>query len=353
MGREIDYQTAELNRTGRRVGTVYVGGGTPTCLSVSELCQVLEKIRLAFLEHAGGDGKDHGNGEIEFTVEANPGTVDKVKLREMRALGVNRLSFGAQAFQDRLLVGIGRIHDASQIYEGIRLARREEFANINIDLMYALPGQTMADWKETLKRAIDLDVEHISIYGLMLEEGTGLYHRVKAGEAKLADEDLEVDMYYMAKDLLESAGFEHYELSNFAQPGRRCQHNLIYWRVDPYLGIGAGAHSYMDQKRFNNAYNLEEYHRLILQKGEAVTECRHISRQEEMSDVMILGLRMLDGVDDSAFNERFGTGIMNVFGGAVSRCVESGLARWDGKVLSLTRRGLMLSNEAMREFVLP
>ncbi|HHY46895.1 MAG TPA: radical SAM family heme chaperone HemW [Firmicutes bacterium] len=340
---EMGAWAARLKDLGYRIATVYVGGGTPTILPLRDLVHLLDRIWAIFQVEDGA----------EFTVEANPGTVDRPKLKAMLDAGVNRLSLGAQAFQDSLLEGLGRIHTAREIVEAFCLARDAGFRNINLDIIYALPGQTMASWEETLEAVTRLDPEHVSAYGLMLEEGTRLWERVTGGVVEACDEDTEVRMYYAAKDILEESGYEHYELSNFSKPGYRCLHNIGYWKIMPYIGLGAGAHSYFGRWRFNNVYDAEEYTERMSRGAMPVEGGREISKAEEMSDFMILGLRMLEGVSDREFRKRFGVGISDVFGEALGKCNSLGLAEWDGSSIRLTRRGLMLSNEVMRDFLIP
>ena len=240
--REVEIRSDAVGQIGAQVVTVYLGGGTPTCLPEDSLLSLLGEISQAFpVAH-----------NAEVTVECNPRTIDYRKLKALRDSGVTRLSIGIQSLDDRLLARLGRIHDASDSIEVFHLARKAGFRNLNIDLIYGIPGQTMKDWEQTLDLAVGLEPEHISAYGLMLEEGTPLWDEVRAGTIEPCDEDLEIAMYYLAKDKLNLAGYEHYEISNFARPEYRCRHNIIYWKLEPYISLGAGAHSYVGRVRWSN-----------------------------------------------------------------------------------------------------
>ncbi len=339
--REAQIQSAAVRELGAEVVTVYLGGGTPTSLPEESLGSLVTEVLQVFpMAH-----------DREITVEANPGTVDSRKLSFLKDTGVTRLSIGVQSLNDKLLAKLGRAHSASDSIRAFECAREAGFDNVNVDLIYAIPGQTMKDWKDTLDVVLELRPEHISAYGLMLEKGTPLWRAVKSGLQAPCDEDLEIDMYYLAKDKLEPVGYRHYEISNFALPGYESRHNIIYWRLEPYIGLGAGAHSYVNRERRSNLADLVDYSGSILSLGSAVDEREVFSKADEMSTVMILGLRMVDGVGEKEFRHRFGVSMQDAFGKAIEKGVAFGLLEWDRERLSLTRRGLMLSNEAMREFL--
>ena len=339
--KEAEIQSEVVRELGAQVITVYLGGGTPTCLPEESLRLLVTGVLQVFpMAH-----------NVEITVEANPGTVDSRKLDSLRDIGVTRLSMGIQSLNDRLLARLGRLHSPSDSIRAFYDSRKAGFDNINVDLIYAIPGQTMKDWKETLDEVSGLRPEHISAYGLMLEEGTPLWREVKSGITAPCDEDLEIDMYYYAKDKLSEAGYSHYEISNFALPGYKCRHNIIYWRLEPYIGLGAGAHSYMDRERRSNLTDPGDYLASIRTLGSAVCEREVFSEADEMSTVMIMGLRMVDGVSEEEFRRRFGVTMRDAFGRAMEKGVEQGLLEWDGGKLRLTRYGLLLSNEAMQEFL--
>jgi len=338
---EARIQSEAVTELGAQVSTVYLGGGTPTYLPEILLSSLLTEVFRLF--------PIADNAEI--TVESNPGTATYRKLRCLRDIGATRLSIGVQSLNDSLLARLGRVHSASDSIQTFHLAREAGFDNINIDLIYAIPGQTMDDWEETLDSVIGLRPEHISAYGLMLEEGTPLWRKVKSGTLAVCDEDLEIDMYYSAKEKLSLAGYQHYEISNFAMLGYECRHNIIYWRLEPYIGLGAGAHSYVKREIRSNLAHPQDYLRSIKSVGSSVCEREVFSKADEMSTVMILGLRMTCGVGESEFHRRFGISMRDAFGEAIAKGVANGLLKWDGDRLKLTRYGLMLSNEAMQEFL--
>ncbi len=338
---EARIQSEAVRELGVEVVTFYLGGGTPTCLSTESLRRpVTEILRLFPMAH-----------NAEITVEANPGTVDSRKLGSLREMGMTRLSIGIQSLNDSLLATLGRAHTAADSIRAFQSAREAGFDNVNMDLIYAIPGQTMKDWEETLDEVLGLRPEHISAYGLMLEKGTPLWRAVESGTQAPCDEDLEIDMYYLAKDKLKNAGYQHYEISNFALPGYESRHNIIYWRLGPYFSLGAGAHSYVNGERWSNLTDPIDYTGSIWSLGSAVHEREVFSKADEMSTVMIMGLRMTDGVGEEEFRRRFGVSMQDTFGKAIEKGVASGLLEWDRRRLRLTRSGLMLSNEAMREFL--
>ncbi len=341
LHKEAEIQSEAVRQLGAQVVTIYLGGGTPTCLPEESLLTLLTEIFQAYPVAR----------DAEVTVECNPRTVDHKKLRRLRDTGVTRLSIGVQSLDDSLLARLGRAHSALDAVEVFYLARKVGFDNINIDLIYAIPDQTMKDWEETLDLVMELEPEHISSYGLMLEEGTPLWNEVRAGAIRPCDEDCEIAMYYLAKDRLKRAGYEHYEISNFALPGFKCRHNIIYWRLAPYISLGAGAHSYVGRERWSNLKDPGDYRHSIMRFGSAVDEQETFTESDEMSTVMILGLRMANGVEEEEFHKRFGKSMRDVFAGAIEKGVAHGLLEWDGGRLRLTRHGLMLSNEAMREFL--
>ena len=252
----------EIELAGRRhplqAQTIYLGGGTPTVLPLDLLGEVLAACRRAFQVPEGA----------EVTVEANPGTVDGDYLAGLLSLGINRLSLGVQSFDEGELRLLGRIHTAREAVEACHLAREVGFDNLNLDLIYGIPRQTLAGWRETLRQALDLHPDHLSLYALTLEEHTPLAQRIARGEVPAPDDDLAAEMYVLAEETLAEAGYVHYEISNWARPGRQCRHNLTYWRNQPYLGFGAGAHSYFRGVRWWNVSSPEEYIARLMQGPE-------------------------------------------------------------------------------------
>lgn len=324
--------------------SVYFGGGTPSLLDPSQVARLLERA-----SHLFGLGQG-----VEITLEANPGTVDRARLAAFRASGVNRLSLGVQSFHDPMLETLGRIHNATEARQAFQAARETGFANIGIDLIHALPGQTRAMWHCELEQALALGPEHISVYGLTVEEGTPFAGQYGDDSPLLPDEDLGAAMFEEADDLLTKAGYEHYEIANYALPGRRSDHNSGYWRRDGYLGLGAGAHSFLRTGygiRFGNEASLDAYSREVAQGRLPHQDEQALTRQDAMAEFMFLGLRMADGVDSNGFCQEFGAGLYETFGDEVSRLTAQGLLETAGSMLRLTRRGMLLSNQVFARFL--
>jgi len=341
LSREIRLYGADLSDEERKVSSLFIGGGTPTCLSAARLKNILEDLRSVFFLLPG----------CEVTVEANPGTVDLVSLRELLAAGVNRLSFGVQSFQDNLLVALGRIHNAVEALDAVWLARAAGFENLNLDFIFGIPGQTAGDWQETLNRAVELAPEHIAVYGLQLEEGTPLERAVARGEIKACPEELDLSMYERAIDFLKAHGYIHYEISNFTRPGRQSVHNLGTWLNRPYLGLGPAAHSCFRGERFSNEPSVKRYFDR-LSRGEYPIQAREsVSVKTAMSETMFLGLRLINGVDLNLFHHRFGRRAEDVYRNEIVRLGEAGLVEQTGGFLRLTGRGLPVANAVFREFV--
>jgi len=341
-----------------RVTTVFFGGGTPSFLPLAETERIFAAIRRSF---SAGGGPD-----AEMTVEANPGSADATRLDGLRRLGFNRLSLGVQSFQDDDLRLLGRVHSASEAREAHRAARRAGFENVNLDLIYGLPGQPLAAWQRTLAEAIALRPEHLSLYALTLEEGTPLAADVAHGRLPAPDPDLAADMYLWAGEALAAAGYQQYEISNWALSGRRCRHNLVYWRNQPYLGLGAGAHSCLGGFRFAAVRDPSRYVRDVIASGAEpranglspfLAGLRHLETVEEttparaIAETAILGLRLVEGVSLAAFRRRFGVGLPSVYGPAVAELTALGLLeRANGRV-RLTPKGRLLGNEAFVRFL--
>ncbi len=311
------------------LGTVFFGGGTPTLLKASHFDQIIKTI----IGHWSLD-----IGHCELSTEANPGTADKDKLRTLRQLGLNRLSIGVQSFNDKHLKTLGRIHNADQAIRFYQDARAAGFGNINLDLMFALPGQTLADWQADLQKAIELNPEHLSVYNLKIEEGTPLYLTPHT-YPPIPNEDLSADMYEYAIDTLTAAGYRHYEISNFAKPGKECRHNINYWLNGNYLGVGAGAHSHWEGRRWSNSNCVEAYMSRVTRRESA----GHDSKTgDPRPETIFLGLRLLDGISKDKF-----TGYET----EVAELVNDGLLEEKDGNYKLTRRGLMLGNLVFEKFV--
>ena len=339
--KEINLYGAALGDEEKSISSLFFGGGTPTCLPAGALKMILDELRYSFSLMEG----------CEITVEANPGTVDAAGLETLLKAGVNRLSLGVQSFNDGLLGVLGRIHSTAQALEAVRLARASGFANLNLDFIFGIPGQTLSDWQETLAQAAALYPEHIAAYGLQLEEGTTLAQGVGRGEICACPEDLELMMYRHAVEYLDNCGYKHYEISNFARPGRECAHNLVYWLNNLYLGLGPAAHSFIGGERFSNVPALDRYSEQ-LSGGEYPVEARErLTVEDEMAETMFLGLRLTAGVDLNLFHRRFGRRAEDVYRREIEGILKNGLVEINGGFLRLSSKGLPLANVVFREFV--
>lgn len=326
------------------VASIYFGGGTPSLLQPAHIARLLEGIsgQTGIQEHA------------EITMELNPGTVDALSLKAFRAAGINRVSLGIQSFDDRVLECLGRIHTAEQSRHAFRQAREAGFKNISIDLIHSLPDQSLDQWQAELQQAVELSPEHISIYGLTVEEGTPFARRYPEGSPELADEDLSADMFERAHHFLTGSGFEHYEIANYARPGYRSQHNSGYWQRDGYLGLGVAAHSFLRDGygiRFSNPDTLEEYRQVVMSGQLTRGNEQRLTQDEAMSECMFLGLRLADGVKRSAFEREFGRSLECAYGSAPVDLVRLGLLVQKGETLALTQRGMLLSNQVFGRFL--
>lgn len=316
--------------------TIFVGGGTPTILSFNNLNKLLKAL-----------GRFTPS---EFTFESNPGTITEDNLILLREHNVNRLSIGLQAWQDSLLMKLGRIHSLSDFLEGYSAARKAGFKNINIDLMFGIPDQSMEDWVETIKNIIDVNPEHLSCYSLIIEEGTPFKRLYDENKLNLVDDDIERDMYHYAINELKKAGYEHYEISNFSKKGFECNHNITYWKMDEYLGAGAGAHSFVQDKRFYNIKSPGMYIRGV-RENNIIEECNTESKNDLMSEYMFLGLRMMEGIDKAEFKKRFGYDIESIYGKEIISLIEEGLIIENDSHIKLTPIGIDFSNQVFVEFL--
>lgn len=326
------------------VPTIYFGGGTPTLLPPARISSLLAAARQHFIVEK----------DAEITLEANPGTLTFASLEGYLSAGVNRLSLGVQSLDDRQLALLGRIHSADEARDAFNLARSAGFSNIGIDLMHGLPEQTLAAWQETLRQTIDMRPDHLSVYGLSVEAGTPFAIKAGQGELHLPDEELAAAMFEQTIEALCRAGYEHYEISNFARPGCRSRHNQVYWRGGSYLGFGAGAHSFLNSPgyggRWENPAALAEYAAVVSSQKLPGMEVS-LTRKEAMSEFMFLGLRMLEGVDKEEFARQFGLELDEAFPKTVGMLCERGLLQEEGLMLRLTTKGLLLANLVMQEFV--
>ncbi len=318
------------------VTTIYIGGGTPSYVDSKLIVSIVNTIKQNY----------QISNEVEMTIEVNPGTITREKLEDYKKAGMNRLSIGLQSAADKLLKEIGRIHTYEEFLNTYDLAREVGFSNINVDLMLALPNQTVDVLQESLKKVIDLKPEHISIYSLILEEGTVLEKLVSRGERTLLCEETERDMYWKTKELLEQNGYVHYEISNFAKTGKESKHNLNCWNQKEYLGFGASAHSYYDKKRYSNTENLERY---IERQQKIVHEVQIV--EDEQKEYMMLGLRKIQGVSISEFKKKFVQNPIYVFRKELDKLVKEDLIEIDIDNIKLTNKGIDLANLVWEEFV--
>ena len=336
---EITAYSQKLKKN--NIKTIYLGGGTPTILSGVQIYNILEFCKDKFTI----------DKDAEITIEANPGTLDDEKIKLLTESGINRLSLGAQSFNDLLLKKLGRIHNTQDIIDSYYLAREKGFNNINIDIMFALPDQTTKDLQTTLEKAISLKPDHLSLYNLTIKPGTEYYKKYKRGKLKLPTEDEEFDMYNWAINFLKENNFEHYEIANFARPHKRSLHNLIYWQNKPYLGIGAGAYSFIKGYRYMNYENPARYVKEIMSGKLPVDNGEKLSLRKRMIETIILGLRTKDGVGYKKFKTRFGVNLNDIFSKQVNKLVNFGLLEKSDCKIKLTKKGIFLANTVFREFV--
>ena len=322
------------------VDTIFIGGGTPTSVPYEELVKVLDIVKRSYCLET----------DCEISMECNPGTVTKEALFAYRAAGVNRLSIGLQSTDNELLKTLGRVHTYEQFLETLSFAREAGFENINVDIMSALPNQTLEQYVDTLEKVLFLSIEHISAYSLIVEEGTPFYELYEQDRLPLPGEDEERQMYYKTRELLEQAGYFRYEISNYAKKGYECKHNIKYWTRKPYIGLGLGASSFFENTRYKNVENLTEY-----LSGEAYMEKQEeekLSRQEAMEEFMFLGLRMTEGISKVDFEKCFQTSVEEIYGQVLSTLTQEKLLIEEGNRLFLTQYGVDVSNRVFAEFLL-
>lgn len=316
-----------------KIKTIYIGGGTPSFIDG----KYIEKIMNTF----------NKEGVVEATIEVNPGSASLEKLKKYKECGINRLSIGLQSTEDRLLKKIGRIHNYNDFLATYNLAREVGFDNINVDLMIGLPGQTIEDVKSSLNKVINLNPSHISVYSLIVEENTIIYNLIEQNKIVLPDEELERNMYWYVKNYLELGGYEHYEISNFAKKEKESKHNMNCWEQKEYIGIGAAAHSYFENKRYSNVESMEKY---INNFNEKIVH--EVQNKEDMQkEYMLLNLRKLDGVSILKFKEKFACNPIFLFRNELEKLVNEKLLMVDGNFIKLTNKGLDLANLVWEEFV--
>lgn len=336
LGEEIDSKVLQYN-----IKTIFIGGGTPTYLSLEMLEQLKTHIKKLKL-----------TSDVEFTVECNPGTLDKEKLKLLKSMGVNRLSIGLQAYDDSLLKSIGRIHNVDEFLKNYELARSIGFENINIDLMFALPNQTSEIWKESLIKVAKLNPEHISAYSLILEEDTKFYDFNNKGTLKLPEEDVERDMYESLLSILKDFGYNQYEISNFSKEGKECKHNIVYWSMGEYIGVGSSSASYIESTRYKNVEGVEEYIQKINTNKETYKEKHQNLIKEDVEEFMFMGLRKIKGIEEREFLNRFSKDIDSYYKNIINKHINAKLLKREDGYLKFTAKGIQLSNYVLADFLI-
>lgn len=321
--------------------SLYIGGGTPTCLTSGQLSVLFGHLEALF----------HLPQGIEITVEANPGTIEREKLKCLKEVGCNRLSLGVQSFSPRELQVLGRIHRDREIYESYETARKTGFTNINLDLMYGLPGQSLADWRKNLRQAVALRPEHLSLYQLNIERETPFARLVDKGLLEEFDQDTAFLMYREAIAYLEENGYRHYEISNFALPGRESLHNQLYWRNEEYLGLGAGAAGFLAGVRYRNTPAITAYIERLARGELPLVEEEVINEELSMAETMFLGLRLREGVSKEHFKEKYGLSLEKKYGEVLVKLLDRGLLEETPTHIALSRKGLYVANLVMQEFL--
>lgn len=329
-----ELKTTLSKLTAPKLKTIYIGGGTPSLLPINKIAKIVEELSANAIV----------SKDIEFTIEVNPGTVDKEYLSSLRSMGINRLSMGVQSFNDNILKRINRQHNSEEAVKCIQWAKEAGFNNISIDLIYGLPEQTLDNWSETLERAVSLDVNHISAYGLKIEAGTEFY---KNPPKCLPDEDLNADLYVKTIEFLETKGFFQYEISNFARKGFESKHNLTYWQNQNYFGFGIASHGYIDDKRYSNTSDLNVY----LSNENKKEEERFVSNQEQIEEAIFLGLRLNKGINLVEFEAEYKVDLLKSHEKIIQKYCKNGFMILDDNFLKLTTEGFLLSNCILADFI--
>ena len=340
-GNKLDYEN-NLDKLAI-IKTIYIGGGTPSLIDSRYINEILEIVKQNYKL----------DDDLEITIEVNPGTVSEEKLEQYKKSGINRLSIGLQSTHDRLLKKIGRIHSYDDFFNTFKLARKVGFQNINVDLMLGLPEQSIEDLKLSIEEIIKLNPEHISVYSLIIEEGTPFYKKLEANELELPKDEVERKMYWSVKKELEKSGYTHYEISNFAKKGYESKHNLACWNQEEYIGFGIAAHSYTNNVRYSNIDDIEQYIKNFETNKEIDNFVFHEKQNKEskMKEFMMLGLRKINGISIQEFKNRFALNPIFVYRKELEKLVDEQLIEIDGNIIKLTNKGLDLANLVWEEFV--
>ncbi|NLX65085.1 MAG: oxygen-independent coproporphyrinogen III oxidase [Clostridiaceae bacterium] len=323
------------------VETVFVGGGTPSLIPAAFISKILDTVYIHY----------NVASDCECTIECNPGTLSEEKLKIYKDSGVNRLSIGLQACQDEILKALGRIHTFEDFLSSVELARKHEFDNINADIIFGIPNQTFEQWQETVARIISLDLDHVSCYSLLIEEDTVYGNMRKKGTIKEAEDELDRKMYHYAVDSFNAAGLYQYEISNFAKPHFRCRHNMNYWRRGEYLGVGAGAHSHYNGRRFANTTDIALYIKGVNSRKPVLSEDNYLSREDRLEESIFLGLRLNEGIDISKLSREFGTDLESRINKKLQKLISQNLIERNGTVIRLTEKGMDFANAIIVELI--
>lgn len=323
------------------ITTIFVGGGTPTTLPVAFLGQILDECHKNF----------NIDPDSEITIEANPATVRLAQLKKIRSAGYNRISIGVQSFHEHELKLLERVHSVEEVYLTVSRAREAGFDNLSLDLMFALPGQTLAEWEDNLARAIALQPDHLSTYNLTIESGTAFHKMQARGKLVMPADDFQLHLYKKTIKILKASGYDHYEISNFSRPGMECRHNLNYWHNGDYYGLGAGASSYLNNTRFKNHASASRYIREVMQTGSAVEFSEQPQFLASMGETMMLGLRLLRGINITQFEKRFKTSFAETYGKTTAALLRNKLILMNGNRIALSKKGLYLADSVILEFI--
>ncbi len=325
----------------RRVDTIFFGGGTPTTLPFSDLARILKACRQQF----------QVDPQAEITCEANPATIPQTDLAQLREVGFNRLSIGVQSFDPDELKRLERVHSVDEVFLTVDRARKVGFDNLSLDLMFGLPRQSIERWRDNLNQALGLEPDHLSAYNLTIEPGTVFHKQQAQGQLKMPPDDFQRELFEITIDTLTSAGYEHYEISNYAKPEKQCRHNLIYWTNGEYLGLGAGASSALKGKRFKNV-NLPARYITQINESETAVESREtLDRRQRMGEAVMLGLRLRKGLNLETFEQQFSTSFHAAFGNTIEKLAEAGLIKINEDNVALTDEGLFVADSVIVEFI--
>lgn len=327
----------------KSINTIYIGGGTPSILAPKQMERLFISLENNF--------SYINTNKLEFTLEANPGTITSEKLSVMKNYGVNRVSLGVQAFQNNILKNLGRIHSVEEVYKSIELLKKMNFDNVSIDLMSGLPYQNIKMLDESLEKFIELQIPHISVYNLIVEEGTKFYSLYENNELLLPSDDEDLEMYQLTRNKLTNAGYNQYEISNFAKKGYESKHNIIYWKNKEYYGFGAGAHGYLGNQRYENIQSIEDYIKKLNDNSLPVFNKYHVSIEEKKENMLMLGLRMLKGVKFTDYEKEFNESLLENYSKQIEKLLKLDLININNKSIKLSEKGLIYGNEVFMEFI--